>query len=111
MIPRLKDPELPLFARPAPLPFAGIGGAIFDAEHPGVFAAFRARAIELKRSGVPHYSSRSIIHDLRHWTGVRDGSEFKTNNVWSPLLSRRLRSEMPEFNGWFAERKSKHDAQ
>ncbi len=83
---------------------------VFDLKHPGVYSAFADEARKVFDLGFKHYSARTIIHFLRHYTAVRDGSvTWKLDNRVSPYLARRLIRDQPMYAGWFELRRSQED--
>lgn len=54
-----------------------------------VWSAFEREAIEIWGRGIKHYSSRTIVHVMRHHSAIRErGGEWKINNNHSPYLAR-----------------------
>jgi hypothetical protein len=93
---------------------------LFRPEFPEWFASnealwqrFEATASAIYRSGRPHYSARTIWHNLRDDTGAREQppaeqpeGEFKLNNNVSPDLARLWLAVYPERAGFFELRES-----
>lgn len=78
-----------------------------------VYQAFVIEAIKIYEKGFKHYSSKTIIHVLRHHSAVREfGSEWKINNNFSPYLARLFDLAYPNMSGMFEYRKTfKADAE
>jgi len=94
--------------------FAGINNKTLKAfrehlqEDKSVYEAFKRIAFEAKAKGFKHYSSKKIIHDLRHEHEAKHGSgSFKINNNWASLYARAVATKHPEFKDWFEFRKAR----
>lgn len=83
----------------------------FDREHPGVYREFRAIAMQTRAAGFKHYSARTIIHVMRHHSGISMGpaGQFKIDNRVSPYLARRLAKDEPDLADFFEFRRSNED--
>lgn len=83
--------------------------AIFDAEHPEVYAAFKKVATLLYNRGQRRYSADGVLHIVRFRFDVnreRDESR-KINNDFSSRFSRKLAAEDERFADFFEMRKLK----
>jgi hypothetical protein len=70
-----------------------------------VYYAFEEETMKIIRKGFKHYSSRTIVHVLRHHsaTAETDG-EWKINNNHSPYLARLFDLCFPHHAGLFEYR-------
>lgn len=64
-----------------------------------VYDAFVGEAFNVIDLGFKHYSSRTIIHFLRHHSAVREQSGWKLNNDHSPYLARLFDLQFPHLTG------------
>lgn len=72
-----------------------------------IWNAFEQEAKAVWRKGFKHYSSRTIVHVLRHHSAMREtGGEWKINNNISPSLSRLFDLLNPEIKGLWEFRDS-----
>lgn len=70
-----------------------------------VYQAFVVEAIKIHSRGFKHYSSKTIIHVLRHHSAVSEvGGEWKINNNFSPYLARLFDLAYPHMAGMFEYR-------
>lgn len=78
-------------------------------EHPEFYPAFERIAFDFIRRGFKRYSADGILHIIRYQTLLRDGTNFKCNNDFTALMSRRFNARNPEHKGFFQtrERRSK----
>lgn len=75
------------------------------ADNPDIISMVRSAALQLKRAGVGHYGMRAIFEHVRFHTALRSkGDTFKINNNHTPLLARKLMTEVPELEGFFETR-------
>lgn len=73
--------------------------------NPQIYEAFEAEALKIRDLGFEHYSSRMIIHYLRHMTNLEadpDG-HYKINDHLSPTLARDFLNKHPEIPEKFFE--------
>jgi len=63
-----------------------------------IYIAFCHSTLQIRRTGITHYSTRAIIHHVRFETDLREGpdSTFKVNDHWTPYLARILGGELRE---------------
>lgn len=68
-----------------------------------VWTAFEAEALRVIERGFKHYSSRTILYYLRHYTAVaEDQSKFKLTDRYTPYLSRLFALVHPEHKQLFS---------
>jgi len=73
-----------------------------------VFEAFEREAMRVVRRGARHYSARTIIEVLRHWSTLQEvGSPWKLNDWHTPYLARLFALMHPEHAGLFEFRRAK----
>ena len=71
-------------------------------QNPQIYEDFERESMLIVNRGFKHYSARTIVHYLRHWTALHadPDSEFKINNDLSPFLARmfmcRNRDRIPK---------------
>ena len=71
------------------------------------FEAFLAEAMKAKRAGRNHYSARTIIHVLRHYSAVEDKDTlFKINDHLSKPFALVAMELIDELGGLFELRSS-----
>jgi len=81
-----------------------------------VWDAFCEQAFSVRNLGFKHYSARTIIHFLRHYSAVTEKSgPWKINNNYSPYLARLFDHCFPNSAGLWEYRETKkakadHDA-
>lgn len=77
-------------------------------EDSSVYEAFKKIAFRKKEQGFSHYSSKAIIHAIRHEMEERHGKDaFKCNNNWCSLYPCALATRHPEFKCFFEFREAK----
>lgn len=78
----------------------------FDREHPRVWALFVQFAFELVRRGHKHHSADAVLHRVRWETdaGSSDADDFKINNDFAALYSRKWAREYPMHAEFFRTR-------
>lgn len=55
-----------------------------------------------------HYSARTIVEHLRHWSATREkGGEYKINDWWTPHMARLYIAMNPGREGFFELREKK----
>ena len=73
-----------------------------------VWNAFCDQAFNVRRRGFKHYSSRTIVHFLRHHSAVTEaGGAWKINNNYSPYLARLFDKRFPNLAGLWEYRETK----
>lgn len=74
-----------------------------------VFENFCAQAdLMWEVYGRTHYSARTIVEYLRHWSATREvGGEYKINDWWTPHMARLYIAIHPEREGFFELREKK----
>ena len=72
-------------------------------ENAHVYERFENMAVQKIGLGYKHYSSRAIVHILRHETEVNEGemSSFKISDHISPYISRLFAVRYPEYKDFF----------
>ena len=80
--------------------------AAFDREHPRVWQLFERFALELVRAGRRHYSADAVLHRVRWETdaGSNGADDFKINNDFAALYSRKWTRLHPEHAKFFRTR-------
>ena len=81
---------------------------LLDNEH--IWSGFVEEATKIYQRGFVHYSSRTIIHVLRHHSALSEGTEWKINNNVSPYLSRLFDMSYPQMSGLFEYRRTKAES-
>lgn len=71
-----------------------------------IWERFEREANAIYASGRRHYSARTIGEFIRHETALREGGEFKINNVRFPDMARLWLTLYPERDGFFELRES-----
>ena len=67
-----------------------------------VWKAFVKETNKVISAGFKHYSSRTIIHVIRHHSAIAErDSEWKIRNSISPYLARLFALKYPQFAGLF----------
>jgi hypothetical protein len=75
-----------------------------------VWYAFRDETFRAIGAGYRRYSSKMIIHHLRHHTSVAErGSGFKISNNTSPYLPRLFDLAYPHLEGLFSYKEVIHE--
>jgi hypothetical protein len=78
------------------------------AENEHVYRLFVRFTLEAIAAGHQHYSADAIVHRIRWHTGVETrGSDFKIDNSFVALLSRRFAADHHEHAGFFRMRERK----
>lgn len=73
-----------------------------------VWEAFRIESFKARDKGFKHYSSKTIIHFLRHHSAINEvGGAWKINNNYSPYLARLFDHCFPGFVGLWEYRETK----
>jgi hypothetical protein len=73
-----------------------------------IWNAFAIEAAKIKNRGFKHYSSRTIVHFLRHHSALmEESSMWKIDNDISPYLSRLFDVRYPEMKGLWEYRATK----
>lgn len=72
-----------------------------------IWQAFVREAIAVANKGFQHYSSKTIIHFLRHHSAVSEKGEWKIDNNTSPYLARLFDLRYPSYAGMFTYRQLK----
>ena len=73
-----------------------------------IWDAFVAEAFKVIRAGFKHYSTKTIIHVLRHHSALHEsGGEWKLNNNISPYLARLFDLCYPQHAGLWEYRVTK----
>jgi hypothetical protein len=110
MIPRDK---LPLWAVAEVKPEKpGMVAALFDANHPGVYAAFERIALLAIVEGRTHWSADAIMQTMRHDLKISDGDpHYQINNAHRAYLARRFMAEHPEHRGFFSVRERRGEGE
>jgi len=81
---------------------------LFHAKNPGVYEKFKELAFTMKKRGRKKYSSEIIVNIIRwHVDLETKGEMFRINNDYTPLYSRLLIMDFPEFDGFFELRNGK----
>ena len=71
-----------------------------------VWEAFETEAFSVIAKGFKHYSARTIVHYLRHYSAIEEqGSKFKIKNGHSPYLARLFALVHPEHKEIFSYHK------
>ena len=82
----------------------------YHSVNPGVYETFKKLAFESKKIGHKKFSARGLFQVMRWKMGGKLKSDgFKYNNNYTPIYTRMLEKEHPEFKGFFEKRKSKAD--
>lgn len=80
------------------------------AENPHVWRAFKRFTFQAINAGHTRLSAEMIVNQIRWRTLIKErNSEFKINNDFKPFFARKFMAEFPEYNGFFALRRSKAD--
>jgi hypothetical protein len=73
-----------------------------------IWEAFCEQAFKVRERGFSHYSSRTIIHFLRHHSAINEvGGPWKINNNYSPYLARLFDHRFPGSAGLWEYRETK----
>ncbi len=74
-------------------------------ENWGMWLAFDEQASKIRAVGHEFWSARTIVHWIRHETGLREvAGGFKINNNFSPDMARLWEEFHPQAKGFFALR-------
>lgn len=76
-------------------------------ENSEIWEAFVKEAIAVANKGFKHYSSKTIIHFLRHHSALSEKGEWKIDNNTSPYLARLFDLRYPSYAGMFEYRQLK----
>lgn len=96
------DPDLFSIAPPLPQYPDGVPHDVCD--------LFEKLTLQVKNSGLNHYSADAILHRIRWDHQVERGiHDFKANNNWTSKLSRWLMDKRPDLKGFFETRERRHD--
>lgn len=75
------------------------------AENMHIWDAFVAEAMKVRARGFKKYSTKTIVHFLRHHTAVAEsGAGWKINNNHSPYLARLFDLRYPSMAGMWEYR-------
>ena len=84
--------------------------AAFDAAHGDIWLLFKQFTFDLIRAGKKHGSSDAVLHRIRwNYETSTTGDTPKINNNLSAAYARKFHREFPEYDGFFALRKSAYD--
>ncbi len=75
----------------------------FHEEHPEVYKIFKQLAFQIREAGHKHYSSRSIVHQIRWHFDVNPNYDhaYKVNDHYARCMGDKLTQECEEFKGFF----------
>ena len=78
------------------------------AENWHVYKAFEAAALHLIDAGREHFSARSVVHEIRHYSNIAEKNDLglKINNNLSPDLARVFVILHPERAGFWEFRRA-----
>ena len=73
-----------------------------------VWDAFCHEAFKVRARGFKHYSTKTIIHFLRHHSAITEkNGQWKINNNFSPYLARLFDKRFPNLAGLWEYRETK----
>ncbi|CAB4126095.1 hypothetical protein UFOVP73_20 [uncultured Caudovirales phage] len=77
-------------------------------DNPDVWLRFCDEAVAIHKRGFSHYSSKTIIHVLRHHSSLHEESgPWKLNNNHTPYLARLFDLTHPDRRGMWEYRETK----
>lgn len=77
----------------------------FIRANPHVWQTFVRIALEMKRRGMPQWSSKAVFEVMRYMATLQSvGENFKLPNEYTSRFSRRAMREVPELAGFFEVR-------
>lgn len=80
----------------------------FNTQHPEVYQAFKKFTMQLWRTGAKRGSARDVLGRVRWETQVNPGyMDFKVNNNYAAIMSRKLMEELPCLKDFFQTRERK----
>lgn len=105
--------DLPLFRTPAHLQDIERVGDFdaYDAANPAIWTAFEHQTLWLIGQGFDRYGAKAVFEQIRYRRIVARGraGHFKLNNNFTACYARKFMRMYPQFDGFFATRKSKAD--
>lgn len=77
----------------------------FIRANPHVWKTFVRISLEMKRRGMPQWSSKAVFEVMRYMATLQSvGENFKLPNEYTSRFSRKAMTEVPELAGFFVVR-------